>query len=372
MKHLLLLPLAAGLLLAGCRDKYKEEAVTPPDPYRLDGTTVVVDPTQPLARRLHLAPVTAGSYVQRVTAPAKLEANATRAADITPPFAGRIVRVFVKLGDDVRAGQPLFSLEAPDFNSARKDYQAARQALALARLNLSRQQDLLANGVGIRKELEEARTDYALKQDDQQTAAERLNVYGVRASGSGQGGPLVVKAPLAGRVGNVKLAPGQLKNDANEVLLSITDVRDLWITADVKEKDLRFVRKGDSASAVVTAYPGRVFRGKISIIDNEIDPDSRSLNVRIETANGQRLLLPGMFATVTFATTAAPALRIPAKAVLQKADSSYVFVRTGPNRYQPRAVQLQETNADAAVVKSGLKAGESVVSDGAIYLLTAL
>ena len=371
MKHLFLSLLPVGLLLTACHDKPKEAAVLP-DPYRLDGTTVVVDPNQPLASRLHTAPVVAGSYVQRVTAPAKLEANATRSADITPPFAGRIVKVFVRLGDDVRAGQPLFSIEAPDFNSARKDYQSARQSLALARLNLSRQQDLLKNGVGIRKELEETRTDYAIKEDDLKTADERLAVYGVSGSNSGKGGALVVKSPLAGRVGNVKLAPGQLKNDANEVLLSVTDVRDLWIVADVKEKDLRFVRKGDSASAVVTAYPSRVFRGKITLVDNEIDPASRSLNVRVQTPNAERLLLPGMFATVSFASTALPALRIPAKAVLQKSDSSYVFVQVGPHRYKPRAVQLLETTANLSVVKSGLKAGELVVSDGAVYLLSAL
>jgi len=164
---------------------------------------------------------------------------------------------------------------------------------------------------------------------------------------------------------------GQFKNDLSEVVMVVADLSEVWITANVKEKDIRFLHPGDYTTAQVAAYPGKIYKGKILFVDDILNSETHALKVRIQMLNPDRELKPGMFASITFIEKPVPAILIPSKALLQKEDKSFVFVQVGSDKYEKRIVETSESTNGKILVVSGLQEGEVIVWEGGFYLLEA-
>lgn len=357
---------AALLLLANCHRS--PEVTAPPaeeHAVRRNGR-IEIPASSPLRRRLRVAPVQAQSVRRTLDAPAEVEADPERLVRITPPLAGRVVQLFVHFGDRVTAGQPLFTLDAPELVAAQTDYLRARSGLAQAERTLARQQDLATHGIGARREVEQAETDRDLARSEQERAVIRLRLLGIDPGSVGR--PLTVRSPIAGRIVEYRVAPGEYRSDLAQPLMTIADLSTVWVRANVQEKDIRRVRVGEDATAAFAAWPGERLSGSVRFVGDLLDPGTRTIQVRVGFDNAAGRLRPGMFATVTFTETAAPELVVPTAAVVLLGDASFVFVETSPWVFERRRVTPGAQIESLTVVAEGLTAGERVVIGDAVLL----
>jgi len=352
-------------LVAACSSGSKAEPDEKPAVER-QGDKIVVPEGSPMRERLKTDVIKEQEIRSHLTAPAVVEAEPSKLAKITPPVAGKVVRLFVKFGDSVRRGQPLLSMDSPDLVQAQSDYLRAKSALAQAERTLSRQQDLAAHGIGAKREVEQAQTDRDVAMAELERAETRLKLLKVDTSRIGE--PLSVRSPIDGRVIDLAVTPGEFKNDPNAILMTVADLETIWVTANVQEKDIRRVHKGDDATSQFAAYPGEKFTGKVLIVSDLLDPETHAIKVRVAFRNDEGRLKPGMFATVTFASTAEPEVVVPSAALVLIGDKNYVFVESVPWTFERRAVEPSEAQSGVTVIKSGLKAGEKVVVKDAVLL----
>jgi cobalt-zinc-cadmium efflux system membrane fusion protein len=272
----------------------------------------------------------------------------------------------VRFGATVKKNDPLLALDSPDLVAAQTDYLKARSALAQTQRTLVRQRDLQQHGIGAQKELEQAQTDQELAKGELERAAVRLKLLGSDPGQLGQ--PLVVRSPIDGRVVESAVAAGEFHNDQNAVLMTIADLTTVWVTASVQEKDIRRVKPGEVTNAAFAAYPGESFPGRVLFVGDLLDPDTRTIKVRIAFENDDARLKPGMFATVTFTATAQPEIVVDTTALVLIGDKTYVFVEVGPWTFMRRPVQTGQTQGNVAVVTKGLQEGERVVMQNAVLL----
>jgi cobalt-zinc-cadmium efflux system membrane fusion protein len=140
------------------------------------------------------------------------------------------------------------------------------------------------------------------------------------------------------------------------------------VTASVQEKDVRRVHKNDEATSVFAAYPGEKFTGRVLIVSDLLDPETHAIKVRVAFENPEGRLKPGMFATVTFASTAAAEVVVPSAALVLIGDKNYVFVEAAPWTFQRRDVETAESQGGVTIIKNGLQAGDKIVVKDAVLL----
>jgi cobalt-zinc-cadmium efflux system membrane fusion protein len=356
------------LMLAGCHSQKEQAKVVN---YQNDGEDIVIPNNSNIKAKLKTAPVVQESYRLQVFSPAKVSAIPTKYAEIAAPFNGRIGKVFIKLGQPVEPQTPLFTIYSSEYTDAQKLYMQALRQFQLAEKDLKRQTDLMENGVGVQKELEAVRTNYDVIKSELEKTKASIRIFGVDPETMDFGEPLVVRSPIQGTVIQNKIVVGKYLTNSSESILTVAELSSVWITATVKEKDIRFVHEDDGVEAEVLAYPGEVFKGSVYHIEEMVDENTRAINVLSEFKNQGRKLKPGMYASVKIIDKAIQAQFVPARALLQQNDKSFVFVEVGPGRYRRRDVITGETVDGKILITEGLKIGESLVSEGGFYLLTA-
>lgn len=186
------------------------------------------------------------------------------------------------------------------------------------------------------------------------------------------GKPLELKAPIDGVVVERKSTIGELIGKETEIY-TISDPTDLWLIVEVKERDLGAVRIGQVAEFTVLAYPGEKFRGKIVLIGNRVEPESRTLEARVAVENQDGRLKPGMFADIEITTTAMQdVLTISDTALQTMEDTQVVFVATSETRFEKRVVKLGLEHRGRIQILEGIKEGERVVTEGSFILKSEL
>ncbi|WPO91886.1 efflux RND transporter periplasmic adaptor subunit [Chryseobacterium sp. HR92] len=355
------------LFAVSCKDNTPQQNKEPE--IMMKGDQVTVPENNPIFKKIKTRIVTKQEHSDGVISAGTIQAIPNHYAEIASPFSGRITKSFIQLGQNISAGSPLFEILSSDYFSVQKDYTDALNDVQLADKNYRRQQDLVRHGVGIQKELDEAETDFKNKKTSLSNASSALKVY--NSKGGGIGSPLIVRAPISGEIISNKIVNGQyLKGDADPVMI-IAELSKVWISGDVKEKDIRFVHPGDQVSVKVSAYPDRNITGKVYHINEIVDEDTRSIKVLIECDNPDRKLKPGMYATVNFSTTPEKTVMIPVTALMQQNNSQYVWVKTGKSQYTKRSVTTGETDQEKVRIISGLQPGETIMTEGGIYMLDA-
>lgn len=355
------------LFAVSCKDNTPQQNKEPE--IMIKGDQVTIPENNPVFKKIKTLIVTEQEHSDGVISAGTIQAIPNHYAEIASPFSGRITKSFIQLGQNVSAGNPLFEILSSDYFSVQKDYTDALNDVQLAEKNYRRQQDLVKYGVGIQKELDEAETDFKNKKTSLSNASSALKVYNSKDGGIGS--PLIVRAPISGEIISNKIVNGQyLKGDADPVMI-IAELSKVWISGDVKEKDIRFVHPGDQVSIKVSAYLDRNITGKIYHINEIVDEDTRSIKVLIECDNPDRKLKPGMYATVNFSTTPEKTVMIPVTALMQQDNSQYVWVKTGRSQYTKRSVTTGETDQKTVRIISGLKPGETIMTEGGIYMLEA-
>lgn len=362
-----MLLVSGGLWFTGCKRSETQAAGEQGSALVRQGNRVTVPDHSPLQDRLQVEPVQRSTVQHQVTAPAAVEADPARQAKILPPLAGRVVELMVHPGDAVKKGQELLVLDAPDFVAAQADYTRARTVLAQAGRNVNRQEDLATHGVIGQKDVDQARTERDSAQSDFDRAKDRLKSFGMDPDTVSSGSPLIVRSPLSGKVLDVTTATGEFRNDPNVPLMTVADLSTVWVTANVQEKDIHLVHKGDVAMATFAAYPDEKFDGRVLFVADVLDPDTRTAKVRIAFANEDGRLKPAMFATVVLRTWTTTDLTVPTSALVMSGERTTVFVQTDPHTFEQRPVQVGEQQDSRTIVINGLTEGARVlVRNGAL------
>jgi cobalt-zinc-cadmium efflux system membrane fusion protein len=206
----------------GCH-KHSEEVLATPELER-KGDTLIVPEKSPLREKLSFGTATNEHFEIRLPVPAVVEPDPSKFAKVYPPLAGRVAKLHVSLGDNVTNGQPLATMDSPDFMAAQNDFIKAKSAVALADRNLSRQRDLLEHKVAAQKDVEQAKSDFAQAKGEHDRATRRLNSLGLKRSEESLGQPLEVFSPVAGRVVDLTSAIGEFRNDATSPLMIVADL----------------------------------------------------------------------------------------------------------------------------------------------------
>lgn len=292
----------------------------------------------------------------------------TAYAEIAAPFAGRVLKSFVKLGQNVNIGTPIFEISSPDYFNAQKDYFDSKQEFRQSELNLKRQQDLFKNAVGIQRELEEAETEYSIKKAALSNAAAALKIFNVNLEKVTLGQPLIVTSPIRGKLIRNNIVIGQyLKEDA-EPIATVAELSKVWIAAQIKEKDMHFIQTLDEVEIKSAAYPQNKFTGKIFHINEIVNENTRSVEVLIECDNPGLELRSGMYVTLQFKNKPSKALLIPSEAIFQKEDQQFVFIKISDSHFEKRNIETAGISEDKTIVTAGLHKGDFVVAKGGFLL----
>lgn len=366
MKHIIIA--LSSLLLFSCHSKPAETEIVN---YTLQGDTIIVSSKSNLAGKLKTVQVRNEPYRLQMLTAGTVKAIPTQYAEIAPPFSGRVVKSYLRLGMRTTPETPLFEISSPDFMTAQKIFFQAKSQLEQSRKNLERQQDLVAHGVGTQKDLEEAQTSYEVEKKEYENAVVGIKIFKADPDNLSIGQPLVVRAPISGEVVENKVVLGQfIKDDATSVA-TVAELSKIWIAGQVKEKDIRFIHELDECNIEIAALPEQHIKGKVYHVNEIVDEATRSVEVLIEADNKDHTLKPGMYVTVNFVDAPVNAILIPAKAILQTNEASFVFVVVAPGKYIKRKVTITGTSEDKVVIGTGLQPGEQIVSEGGFYLLDA-
>ncbi|MGK5025940.1 efflux RND transporter periplasmic adaptor subunit [Janthinobacterium sp. RB2R34] len=360
--------LAAALActgLAGC-GKATEAAQPQAQLRHLDDGSIEVGKMAPLRQRLQLEAVLEREIATETEAPGSIEAMPEKLVRITPPVAGRITHLQRNLGDSVKVGDALFTLDSAELSAAYADHSKATSALLQARQELQRQKTLFEAEIAARKDYEAAQASYDQASSDAQASADKLAQYGAGARGSRR--DYVLRSPIAGTVIAMDGAQGGYWNDINAPVMTVADLSTVWLSASVAEKDLAQVAVGQVARIHVDAWPGKSFDGKVAYVGAVLDAETRTVKVRVAIDNRTGTFKPGMFARATFTGASRRAIVVPASALLQGGLETRVMVEHTALRFVPTVVQVGASHGDQVEIFSGLKAGQRIVVKEGVLL----
>jgi membrane fusion protein, heavy metal efflux system len=332
------------------------------------GTRITVPEGSPVRANLAIEPVTEQDVERSLVLPAAVEADPARLIKVLPPLAGRVTQLKVQLGEQVEAGQPLVVIDSPDLAAAYADYDRAKVLLSLALRSRDRQRALIKIGGAADKDVQQSETDYATADAEMQRTEARLKQIGVDADTTGKARTVTVTAPMAGSVIDLAVAPGAFWNDSTAALMTVADLRTIWVTAGVPEKDTSLVARGQPVDVIFPAYPGEVFKGQVLFVSDVLDADTRRTKVRVAFANPDTRFKPGMFASASFHAPARRAAVVPTSALVVKDDANQVLVEVAPWTFEARTVDIGFQQGDQAVLTSGVKGGDRIVVKGGVLL----
>jgi membrane fusion protein, heavy metal efflux system len=318
-----------------------------------------------------------------------------RVAHIRPLARGLIEKSYVRFGDRVSEGDALVEYDNIELGLAIGEYLGAQAELRRSNTDLEVKKTILERGKEMLKVGAIARTAYDLREAEYKDAEaktagahatlekieEQIHRFGwtdqdlanlMAKQGKGHSiSHSVLKAPFSGIITNYHASIGEAVEPSTE-LLSITDMSSLWVLADIFEKDLSHIRPGKAAQVRVASYPGKIFQGRITYVADTIDPKTRTAKVRCVVDNSGGLLKLEMFATIEIPVDRTGAvLAIPDSAIQQIEGKPVVFVRTSETEFRKREIQTGTASGGYTEIRSGLKAGDPVATQGSFVVKTA-
>ena len=374
---------AAVCLLAflGCGDKGKtsqdrretEKAGTNEKSGNKDGRIAL--PPEVL-KNVHFksAPVTRESFFEVIEFTAIIVPNQDRVFHVTPRIRGRVVEVLVSVGSTVSTGANLARLDSTELGEAKAEYSKAKTLLELVKSNYEREKSLFEQKIAAKKEILLAEAEYRKAEAEVRLLSEKLHLYGLsdeELSGLEQSrGPsrYYLRSPAPGMVTEKEITLGEVIETGKKVF-TISDLSNVWIYLDIYERDLPKIKVGQKATVRVGGYPEKAFVGKVAYLSGLMDEKTKTLKARVEIANPDRLLKPGMFAEARIETGAGAdkKMTVPKEAVFLLDDGSVVFIEKD-GAFFPRRVETGKEAGGRVEILNGISEREKVVVEGGYYL----
>lgn len=360
-------------LLAGCGGAPER------GPQAASAEAVPVDPMRiqvsgDLAGRLRTERPAWTPVENLVTVAARLEVDATRITRIGSPVMGRVTAVYVEEGQQVKRGQVLAQLNSAGLNAAQLELLKALSAKMVAERAVERARILLKNDVigaaelqrreaelaQATAELEAARDELALLGMSEESIAELERTRSLRSIAQ-------IVATMDGTILHRYVTVGQVLEPANHAF-EIADLSNLWLVADVPEQQAGSLRVGQAVTAEIAAFAGEKVEGRLSFVSALVNPETRTVVVRMNLPNPARRYKPAMLATMTIRGRPQARLTVPQEAVVREGDLEGVFVRQAGDEFVLRPVRAGEEYQGRRVILEGLRPEEEIVATGAFHL----
>ena len=307
-----------------------------------------------------------------IEVPAEIQLNPDRVAHVNSPVEGQVATVTAVVGARVTKGKVLATVRSATLGDARADLSRAQAARSVAREKVQRQEALEREGIGARRSLVEANGELAQAEAEVRAAQTRLGVYG---TGGAAGGGIALKSPMDGVIVERHATPGELA-DPEKTLFVVADVSRVWVIGRVYERDVAAARKGAPTTITLEAFPGKEWEGTVAYVADVLDDATRTLAIRVELDNPDGTLRPGLFGLVRLpgpddARVSAPV--VPEAAVQEVEEKTVVFIPGDePGEFRTTPIEIASRGGGKVAIKSGLKAGDPVVVEGAFTLKSEL
>jgi len=394
--------LLTGLLLTGtvlvtasCSDVAQQDRVTETmhddesaeshDDENHDEGVIELTGSKAAAAEIETIVVARASLPAQLATTGQVDFNQDRLAHVSPRITGRVQEAPARLGQRVRRGEVLATLDSIELGRAKAEYLQAKAREELTRENFEREEKLYSDRISSEKEMLMAKAARIEAEAELRSGEEILHLYGLSESEvasvtyENPGRSLYpVRAPLSGKIVEKHVTVGELVTPERN-LFSLADLSEVWVWIDIYERDLQQVHLDDEVAVRVDAYPEREFNGTVSYLSDRVDLDTRRLRARIDVANPEERLRPGMFAQVELTDpheggggTLEPVLVVPEAALQRDGDAMIVFVDLGEGRFERRQIRIGRKSGDSVEVIEGLAQGETIVSTGAFFLKSEL
>lgn len=369
---LALTALAANLVLTGCSPKTESQPET--------ATVTVSNVTLTAAQRqnVHLFTVASTTYRREIDTTGVVDFDNDQATSVLAPFGGPVSRLLVNPGDQVKAGDPLAEVDSPDFAAAISTYRKALTTAQTAREVADVDKDLIQhNGVAQREE-EQAQTDAINAEADRDAALQALvslNVDPAVIKDLQAGRPVarpqgMIRSPIAGTVVEKLISPGLLLSAGATPCFTVADLSRVWVMTQVFGSDLAAIKVGDSAEVETGIATNNLFSGTVDNISALVDPDTRSIQVRVVVDNPGDFLKKQMYVHVRIqARQESTGLLVPVSAILRDDENlPFVYLVQPDGSFARQHVTLGDRTGDQYDIAEGLQAGDQVVVDGAVFV----
>ena len=359
--------LIAALLIAGCSPKSDTTATN-----TAAGTIKLTDAQR---KNIKLVTVASSKFRKTIDTTGVVDFDNDQATVMLAPFSGPVSRLLVSPGDQVQKGQALAIVSSPDYAAALGTYRKTLAAASNARRLADVDKDLLAHQGVSRREEEQAQSDAAGAEGDRDAALQGLVSLGVDSSvikdveaGKSAASPEgVIRSPISGTVVEKNITPGQLLQAGTTPVFTVADLSKVWVMAHIFDTDIGAVHNGDLADVQATA---RTLPGTVDNIAAEVDPNTRSVAVRVVVNNPGDYLKKQMYVGVRIRDRQeSQGLLVPVSAVLRDDENlPFVYVTQSDGSFARQRVTLGSRTGDQYVIAGGLNPGQQIVVDGALFV----
>lgn len=342
-----------------------------------------VELTEKQAGTLTIVPAGAQDFVTRRTAVGTIDFNQNLLIQVFSQYPGKILKAFYNVGDDVKKGDVLFTIDSPDLLQAESTLLASAGVLQLQNRTLERVKQLFKTGGSAQKDVDQTTSDQQTAEGNFKAAKNAVRIFGKTDAEIEQilaerhvESTLLVPSPISGRIITRNAAPGFLTQPGNAPApFSVADLSTMWMVANVIETDAPAYQLGQEVEVAVPAYPDKVFKGRVTTVGATIDPTTHRQLVRSEIADPEHLLRPGMFASFVIQTgDPVRSVAVPSDAVVREGDGTMTVWTTTDRRHfakRPVKIGLQRQNGQSQILE-GLTQNELVVGKGAVFLSNKL
>ncbi len=360
----------------------KRETVASVEPVRPAGNDQSVDLTEKQATALKIGSVTSRDFIIQKTSVGTIDFNENLLVQVFSQYQGKILKAFYNIGDEVKAGDALFTIDSPDLLQAESTLLAAAGVLELQKKVLARATNLLKSGGSAQKDVDQATSDQQTAEGNFKAAKDAVRIFGKTDQQIDQivndrkvDSTLVVPSPISGRIVARNAAPGLLTQPGSTPApFTVADLSTLWMLANVIESDAPDYKLGQHVEVRVPAYPNKVFTGRVTALGAMIDPNTHRQLVRSEIDDPEHLLRSGMFASFVIRIgDASHSMAVPAEGVVREGDGTMtVWVTKDSRHFSKRTVKTGLAQDGWTQILEGLSPDETVVTDGAVFLSNQL
>jgi len=360
MSKTLFIAVAASLLIAGCQSDTAKESQVKTEEYCIDSA---------FKNRLDFVSVSKEPVFDRIPLTGTVEVNPDNQVHFRSLVSGIVSETYFSLGDAVEKGQVLATLRSTELSSLQAQFQSLESQIRVAERKLESVRSMYQDGIASEREKIEAQSELAVLQSNYRQIQSDLELFNAGKSGQ----VFEIRAPKTGYIISKSIAAGSQISDDGDPLFTISDLKDVWVMANIYSANVRNIHEGMAVDIRTFSYPDKVFKGKISTVSRVYDQESRVLKAKIVLDNPELKLKPGMMADVlALKPKNQEAVAIPSDAIVFDDNSNYVIVYRDTCTVEVRKLDLISRSNGRAYVSEGLEPGETIVSKNQLLLYEQL
>ncbi|MBT9097605.1 efflux RND transporter periplasmic adaptor subunit [Methylovulum psychrotolerans] len=337
-------------------------------------TPLTVKASPLLMQQIKIITLGSSQVHESLRLPARVELDQERIARIGATVTGRITETQAVIGQEVRKGERLATLNSTELGMAQSAYLKTRSQLALRQLVANRAKRLFASDIIPKAELEERESLLSEADIDLRTATDQLRVFGMSDADLARLAKerkihslLPITASIQGTIVERTVTLGQVVQPS-DALFTVADLSHVWVVAELPEQQAHWAHEGDEALVTLAAIPEQEQRGRLIYVADMVDPQTRTVTLRMDIPNPLRIFKPQMLATLVIYKQSTQELALPDSAIIRVDDRDHVFVQTAPDEFTLKPVKLSARNGAVRQVLDGLQQGEKVVIEGGFHL----